>query len=1060
MARLEVEIGGNTAGLGKAGTQAIGILENLQKVASGLKIDLFKATDVVSLNAIGNTLTNVTGQIRSYTDEATKGSRAWQLQQTEAILGSLSTRISVLTANAQLFGDSIKNQKAQITAYEQAISKLLANGLTPTDAKVQSLKKNIDSLNATMAKDVASKAAADAVALNRQYQNTGGLIADLENKVKRLRAALTGATDERSVVRYNQRLRDAQVELTRVRNLGVDTGVTLTNSANSAANAAKGLSRGYNTVGLEFGRIIQDAPYAAQNFGSIANNITRLTEVLPGYNEQLRATLSAQGKAVTTGAVWRAGLLGLVSGFGLVTLGVSALTTAYTIYTMRQQKAAREAEKLKKVNEDFINTINGVARATAQGNISAQEQITTLRNLYAIYQDSNRTLDERRAAFYQLQQLHPEVFLKYEEVAAKGTTVAYRALTESILASSRARAAANLITKNAERQMENEAKIVAARIRQQKALAKEEAAIAKNAPKEGTDPRIAARALAIAKSTKAATEARKEREAEDKIISNLTTDTRKLTTENDRLAKQAQSTIKTTTGLIGGLEERLKGLQAVRPLLKTEADLKANASQIKSVQAQLEKYNATLSKAKSVKTVRDVITPAVEKTTGTAELAGLQGNDADVEKIRQRYEKVYSDITEAANKKDADLRKLEESRSQAEANEAREISQVIVAEKTRVAEEIQRIQNESGIRASESREKELAQINKWYDDQVIKAQGNAEILAAIEEGKQVQIDGITVKYETKRLEAQQAVSDKIQALVDKEFRINDRNTTKGTLAIQTELEKRLKAYDEYFKKLKAMYANDPTAQLALDVAQTEIKNKTTKEAAKANDAGLGKELSRSVSKFGTDMFKTLSTINQRADQTFGSIISDLGKNLNSAINDVFLDKFQKKLEESLGASFDKLDEETQQIIGGLAVAGNLISGATKKTSTLGQATGGALSGAATGAVIGSAIPGVGTLLGGVVGGIAGALGGIFGASKARKQEELEKKQLAEAEKQTKLLERQNALTYTSSIIGQMTNQGIVTGVERSATGELVAKISGQDIAFILRRAEQSSKRGV
>src|SRR5690606_10174553 len=97
--------------------------------------------------------------------------------------------------------------------------------------------------------------------------------------------------------------------------------------------------------------------------------------------------------------------------------------------------------------------------------------------------------------------------------------------------------------------------------------------------------------------------------------------------------------------------------------------------------------------------------------------------------------------------------------------------------------------------------------------------------------------------------------------------------------------------------------------------------------------------------------------------------------------------------------------------------------------------------------------GIGTAIGAVVGGVAGLVGGIFGSSRAKKERELQELQLAEQRKQTALMERQNALAYSSSIIGQMTNQGIVNSIDRDATGNLVATINGSDLQIILDRSK-------
>lgn len=135
-----------------------------------------------------------------------------------------------------------------------------------------------------------------------------------------------------------------------------------------------------------------------------------------------------------------------------------------------------------------------------------------------------------------------------------------------------------------------------------------------------------------------------------------------------------------------------------------------------------------------------------------------------------------------------------------------------------------------------------------------------------------------------------------------------------------------------------------------------------------------------------------------------------------------------------------------------SLVGGLISGATSPTSSVGQGIGGALQGAGEGALIGSVIPGLGTVAGAVIGGVIGGISGLFSASKAKKQEQLQQAQLAQQQITNELLARQNALAYTSSIIGRMTTQGIITGADINAFGQLTATISGKDIQFVLDRS--------
>lgn len=136
-----------------------------------------------------------------------------------------------------------------------------------------------------------------------------------------------------------------------------------------------------------------------------------------------------------------------------------------------------------------------------------------------------------------------------------------------------------------------------------------------------------------------------------------------------------------------------------------------------------------------------------------------------------------------------------------------------------------------------------------------------------------------------------------------------------------------------------------------------------------------------------------------------------------------------------------------------SMAGSLLQGVTSKSSSLGQGLGGALAGAGTGAALGSIVPGIGTAIGAIGGAIIGGISGLLGAGKKRKEEELLELQLQEQKKLVALQERQAALAYTSSIVGQMTNQGIVTAVDRDAFGNLVTKINGKDIEIVLQRTQ-------
>lgn len=183
-------------------------------------------------------------------------------------------------------------------------------------------------------------------------------------------------------------------------------------------------------------------------------------------------------------------------------------------------------------------------------------------------------------------------------------------------------------------------------------------------------------------------------------------------------------------------------------------------------------------------------------------------------------------------------------------------------------------------------------------------------------------------------------------------------------------------------------------------------------------------------------------------EVFNNVFSSLAGSINKIFTDVIATEIGNKFSDLLDSDDFKIGKlstnVSKGIVAGAGIAGGLISSMSSKSSSVGQGLGGALSGAAAGMAFGP--------WGAAIGGVVGAISGIFGAKAARKQEKLQEEALKEQRKQTALLEYQNAKGWESNIIGQMTSQGIVNGFSRDATGQLTAKISGQDLLFVIERA--------
>lgn len=932
-----------------------------------------------------------------------------------AAFDALGAKLQTLKGQAELFGNTLQNQQAQVKAYEAAISKLLSAGLEPTDSRIVSLKKNIEDLNSTMNQARQSN-------LQKEFKATGQLIPDLENKIKRLRTALTTAADERSIVKYNVRLRQAQDELARLRNLGLSaakSNETLGAALRSSSRDANGAARGYNAVSLEFGRIIQDAPFAANNFGAIGNNITRLFEVLPEYNRKVKDTIRAQGGLVTSGNVLKQSLFGLVTGWGGLTLAISVAASAYTFYQQYVQKTAREQDKLTESTTDYIDTLRGVAKAQLQGTQAAQDELTNLRSLFGVYQDANVNMQQRLDAYAQLQQMFPEYFgnIEFEEKATLQTTEAYEKLTKNILASARARAAANLITENSQKQLQQEMQLLDTASKLRELAERERAGLERINRAAGPDniEGVAARESALRNKIE------EERQAILAKNNELANEHVKLTEDNEKLQKNVNDLLADGASLI---------------------DLKNQKT------------------GRTAKTPKEIKEETLYESPNSVALAGLEGVELELQKVRQKYLKFYNDLSEAAKKSGADINKINQLMLQAEADERVEASAIILAEEQRIAAEIERIRTESGVKIALNKKKEILSVLKWYDEEIAKAKGNADILVAIEEGKHARINAINEKYLRERLDKHEKLYDKIQELEDKPFRINELNTRQASRALEEDLRKRLNMVRDYYDELRKLHAGNVWMQASLFADQANTEN-TLRDNKQTADAGeLGEELSRAVRKFGRDFYDTITSINEMADRSFEAIFTKVFDGLAESMDHIFLNVFQKQLTTAFEKAAEDLESELTGAIAAVGLLGGVIAGSTKKTSVAGQMVGQGLQGAATGAMIGTAIaPGIGTAIGAGLGAAIGATSGLISAKKAQKQERLQEEQLREAQKQTKLLERQNALAYTSSIIGRMTTEGVVTSVEINEFGQLTTKISGQDLLVVLDRANSSRLRG-
>lgn len=1115
MPRLEFEIAGNNSGLAAAANQSIGILESLQNVADGLKIDLFKATTVGDINNIGAALTRVTGNIKDYINTAVKGSQAWQDQTAQTALDQLSTKLLALNGNAQLFGTTIKTQQAEINAYQAAITRLLSAGIDPLDTRIQSLKSNIDALTASITQQ---NAAAAQSKFASQFQDTGALIADAQRKVDRLGVALQNATSTRDIALYNQRLIEAQGNLDRLRTIGL----TASQASQTLAGQGGRIQQTFSSIGVEFSRIIQDAPYAFKalgagqnNFGAIGNNITRVLELYPNYIAQVRAAIIAQGGQATSANVLSGALKGLFSGFGGVIFLVSAAVSAFTAYQAIQQKNAREAEnhasalqKQKKALDDYILSLTASQQASAKAATSYGEEVSKLDFLFAAVKQNTSARYENGTALQELQRLYPDVFgnLKQNQELTDRVTISYQKLRQAIIDTATVQAANKLAGSALEDNIRSTVALAGATDTANKEyqkyldLQQKLADLRKKQPTQANaggqiDIQISATTALLNDQFKAVQQAIDvQKHYQDQTKSSAT----EVTNYYDAARKAQENLNKNQpkkSGILYDLEQQLKRLQDIRPTIKVQAELDLNTKEIKKVQDQIDKLGGAkgtrkekAAPASDQLSLGDSLRNIAQRSDSTSAITSLSGTfEEQKAKIERSYADLFGDLASLQQKITADNKISVEQRTadtlqatnlgyKLEGDKIAALAQLSTLTAQNTANEIQRINDQAGVKSSQSRTKELAEIDARYNAEIDKAKGNQAILDTISKDREIEIQRVNDKY----AKLSDDLYAKIGTLEDTALAATKGKNESETQRIKNEWEKRKKQAADYYDALRKLQDenSDPFGVLpsgvakgisglagtpAIDKAQKQTNDILDKGQNAAIAADLNKEitqgLTRGVRSFSNNFYNTLTSINQQADQSFGAIFSTLSSELNKSLNDIFLNVVSSGLEKALKKGIeDGTSGLSKELTGTLAIAGlagGLISGITPKTSAIGQTTGGFITGAAGGALAGSVIPGVGTVLGGAIGGLVGGIGGLFGSKKARKEaEKLQQQQLEEAKKQTELL-RQQALAYTSSIIGKQTTNGIITGVDINAFGELTAKVSGKDLQFVLDRNAQS-----
>lgn len=214
----------------------------------------------------------------------------------------------------------------------------------------------------------------------------------------------------------------------------------------------------FNMLGMSIQQIARELPSLTISpqmfFLAISNNLPIFTDALARARQEFQAMTAAGKDAVP---VWKQVVKSLLS-------WQTALSLIPTLLIVYGEDIGNFFDKLisgtSKV-DNAVNALEQLKQATAKGAADSQKEVVNLNLLYGATQDVTKSTSERTAAIKELKDQYPTYFenLTDEEIMAGKAADAYTRLSQSIIASAKARAAQDMMVENSKKILENEQKI-------------------------------------------------------------------------------------------------------------------------------------------------------------------------------------------------------------------------------------------------------------------------------------------------------------------------------------------------------------------------------------------------------------------------------------------------------------------------------------------------------------------------------------------------------------------------------------------------------------------------
>ncbi|MEI2271833.1 hypothetical protein OHD16_06730 [Sphingobacterium sp. ML3W] len=579
--------------------------------------------------------------------------------------------------------------------------------------------------------------------------------------------------------------------------------------------------------------------------------------------------------------------------------------------------------------------------------------------------------------------------------------------------------------------------------------------------------------------------------------------------------KSLETVSENQVGLISAVKDKLSQLNKDRPFLKTKEDIQANIQETNKYKKELADLEKGLKKTSSRKIVSQQAKQAESLDALVTRISGVFDNKTDsgnllslegLDKIQKATENKYQQMINTVDtiEKQGILKKKgnQDAINKITLAAANERAEILKAKESEISQnainfaearenKLNQLYQVAGMTRTSSREKDLQADKIYWDSVLANAEKYGISAEQVEELRRSSMAQVNKKWDGIALDDVSKLQEKIIKIEEKPFK-----SGQGVSQVKEELDKRLKQIEDFYNQIYDILNKNGLSTKGINMINsleivTDASNLATSELSRNVKNQFRRSVSSSLSSLSKDVVDSFQSMYD-LEEKYAKLRKDASSDQIAALNKMM--RLEKQINNGISNIFIGLANSFGNLGGGIltgavsegastgdfsqlknlfkgdnkmlgygslaSLLGGAVTKLTPKTSVSGQALGGALAGAGSGALLGAAISGPLAPIGAAVGAVLGAVGGILSANKANKQRELEEQQLLEQKRTNMLLERQQALAFTSSITGQATNQGIVTGVERNEFGDIVFEIEGRKLKTVIDRENLAQGRGV